>query len=409
MEKKTGDTKTQSKENARPPVFVDDSAAAQFDNFEPCPRLYECAAEFIAGTAEKAFLEGDNDYLIREGIAETLEFLADEKNAGAGAAVNDLILSEIKIENEMRARDFKKFSRANEAIRKTRRAAFWRIFDATGDNETIKTRAAFLASPKFGELLTLAREAAKTDNSLFDSITDGLIFFGCNEKLPNPARARATWLNRTFLLAGEYLAQWLNIAAASGYNAQLSEIKKSIADNFGVFPAPFSYESTAGGEYVYLARNELKKLVYIARALRREKQPEPQPQKDKSEISQENFANLLFHWKGEKRGKPYDSRSVINWEQSPEQKRKFVIKENGEKWYYSADIRQNRKTAENWARLFNEQNANIIFCKTNGLGKYTGKHALADARKRDPALIHDFLISIFGKETTENLEKFNLF
>lgn len=261
------------------PVWVHESDAEEITDFEkPSPLLFSSACAFIWDAAEMAYRNGDNAFLSREGVADALEFIAHGGIIGGGLcdAVGsyDYMLEDWIISQENKKRAAARYEGLNATAQKLYRLQFWGWFDETknADKETQEKRQYYLGgSASMGELLkNLKRyfydDPKTADLDYFDKMTDAIIRGYCKTEKPNPAIVRANWLNSQFSMAGESLARWFKIAALPEYNA-VAEVREMIADNFGVFPAPFT--DTEIGD-VDLKTDALEKLIYIARATARD-------------------------------------------------------------------------------------------------------------------------------------------
>ena len=256
------------------PVFVHETDAEEMPDFNPSPRLYTCACAFVFDNAVAAFENGDNDLLSRDGVAVALRFLSCPENAGTDAAAVAEMMEDWREERAARLRAFKKFDGEGEAARILRRAWVWGVFDETKtpDAQTMRERVYFLRSPQAADLIRLVRGLEKSDIDYYNRMTDAIIYGRTDGGEPPRARMIADWLNDRFSTVGEELARWVSVAALPDYAESLAEIKKRIADNYGVFPAPFGVVDGMTGERVEMARDELAKLCYIAFAIKRDKE-----------------------------------------------------------------------------------------------------------------------------------------
>ena len=336
------------------PVWVDESDAAELPNFEPSPRLFWCACAFIFDAAQMAFANGDNDFLIRDGVADALAYIA-AGDAGNNAAAYSEILEEWRERQEERRKNYEE-NIQDEPSRINARSMFWELFNESkkADAETMRGRADYLRSPYAAEQLRCIRKLGETDTEFFDKMTDAILCGTSETENPNPARVRAEWLNDTFSLAGDELARWVKVAVLPKYADTLAEIKKAISDNFGVFPSPFAVSPSPYGDFVETVRDELSSLVYIARAAKNDGTPEPKKQNAGhcGGISQAKFAALLKHYGGKKHGEKYTRRTVIGWESGKTE----APTAGGVK--YCAELRRDILKARTWAYDFNRENEN---------------------------------------------------
>ena len=399
------------------PVWVHESDAEEIEDFsKPSPRLFTSACAFIWDMAETAYRNGDNDLLSRKGIADALEFIAGcgvcigEKDAGDYAYMLKDWKDRIQ---ERKAITAAFYEGLNETERKLYRVQFWLLFDETEkpDKETHDKRIAFLGdSASMGGLLrtvkSVYRDNPKTANfEMFEKMTDAIIRGRGQCKDIKPARVRADWLNSCFEMAGESLARWFDIAALPDYKT-IAETREMIAENFGVFPAPFTYNDFGR---VKLKTDLLEKLIYISRATAHKSNNEaqanpqqganlpepvgasepkaetgaaqiqgaeiiageirglakvvqaakpnpPEPKKKNAGrcggMSQANFAALLKHYGGKKHGEAYTARTVKDWEHGKTE----APTAGGVK--YCAELRRDILKARTWAHDFNMESEN---------------------------------------------------
>lgn len=292
------------------PVWVDDRDAAELPNFEPSPALYNCACAFLWDEAQRAFADGDNTLLSRAGVADAIEFITNPCNAGTGAAAYAEMLEDWRRAMKAEAAQAEARKTAKMINADLPRIDFWRKFepDADRDADAMEFRRVFLIRRRGGLLRLMQKMKEQGDVATCDAMTDAFIFPAIDTANPEPEHVRAYWLNSCFSMAGEELARWLSVAALPNYEKQLAELRGRIADNFGVFPAPFEcveddsgdlcaprnvirlcakiHEQTGNAKkakeardalkkipvrrYVRLDGDELQTLLYIARAQARQ-------------------------------------------------------------------------------------------------------------------------------------------
>ena len=292
------------------PVWVDDRDAAELPNFEPSPALYNCACAFLWDEAQRAFADGDNTLLSRAGVADAIEFITNPCNAGTGAAAYAEMLEDWRRAMKAEAAQAEARKTAKMINADLPRIDFWRKFepDADRDADAMVFRRVFLIRRRGGLLRLMQKMKEQGDVATCDAMTDAFIFPAIDTANPEPEHVRAYWLNSCFSMAGEELARWLSVAALPNYEKQLAELRGRIADNFGVFPAPFEcveddsgdlcaprnvirlcakiHEQTGNAKkakearealkkipvrrYVRLDGDELQTLLYIARAQARQ-------------------------------------------------------------------------------------------------------------------------------------------
>lgn len=336
------------------PVWVDESDAEEITDFDkPSPHLFTSACSFIWDAAETAYRNGDNALLSREGVADALEFIAHGVIIGSGlcdaAGSYDYMLEDWIISQENKKRAAAHYEGLNATAQKLYRLQFWGWFDETkkADKETQEKRQYYLsANASMGELLkgvkrTFHDNPKTADLDCFDKMTDAIIRGYCKTEKPNPAIVRADWLNSQFSMAGESLARWFKIAALPEYNA-VAEVREMIADNFGVFPAPFTYTDFGAVE---LKTDALEKLVFIARATAREaahscaarERPEPLP-------TQSNGTGAMI---GARRGDGGKITGVAGkWATA------HGVKDyNGESFIFKGHLIERGNTAAQWADI----------------------------------------------------------
>lgn len=292
------------------PVWVDDRDAAELPNFEPSPALYNCACAFLWDEAQRAFADGDNTLLARAGVADAIEFITNPCNAGTGKAAYAEMLEDWRRAMKTEAAQAEARKTAKMINADLPRIDFWRKFepDADRDADAMEFRRVFLIRRRGGLLRLMQKMKEQGDVATCDAMTDAFIFPAIDTANPEPEHVRAYWLNSCFSMAGEELARWLSVAALPNYEKQLAELRGRIADNFGVFPAPFEcveddsgdlcaprnvirlcakiHEQTGNAKkakeardalkkipvrrYVRLDGDELQTLLYIARAQARQ-------------------------------------------------------------------------------------------------------------------------------------------
>lgn len=261
------------------PAFVSEAEAAEMANFEPSPQMFACACAFIWDEARSAYANGDNDLLSRAGIADALDYLTMPDNAGRDAAAFAEMLEDWRDAQEKRNRQAEAARKVSAVEKVLRRVMFWGWFDETKtpDEMARLMRGLFLRTrPRLGETLREWKRVyyetpATRDIEFFDKITDTFFEGEIDTEKPEPARVRADWLNDCFFMAGEDLAKWLQIAALPDYAATVADLRKQIANNYGIFPAPFDVGELAGVKMPVLTSDILEKLRYIARDLSRRK------------------------------------------------------------------------------------------------------------------------------------------
>ena len=261
------------------PAFVDETDAAEMAGFEPSPKMFTCACAFIWDEARNAYANGDNDLLSRAGIADALEYLTRPENAGMDAAAFAEMFEDWREAQENRNREAKAARKVSTAEKVLRRVGFWGWFDETKtpDEMARQMRGLFLRTrPRFGEMLRELKRVyyetpATRDIEFFDKITDAFLEGVVDTGKTEPARVCADWLNDCFFMAGEDLAKWLQIAVLPDYAEAVADIRKQIANNYGVFPAPFDTVERAGVKMPIFRSEILERLVYIARDLSRRK------------------------------------------------------------------------------------------------------------------------------------------
>lgn len=230
------------------PVWVDDGSAAEMPNFAPSPSLYFCACSFVWAEARNAYLNGDYSLLARAGIADALEFIINPNNAGTDGAAYSEMLDDWRLfmsAKNARAENYRIASMISADIP---RIDFWRNFDADADRDAdaLGFRRKILTE-RHGELLRLALKLKENGElDLYNALTDSF-FSNIDTANPEPARVRAYWLNDAFSLAGEEMARWLSVATLPNYEKQIAELRARIAENFGVFPAPFECVADGAG------------------------------------------------------------------------------------------------------------------------------------------------------------------
>lgn len=232
------------------PVWVDETDAAELPNFEPSPALYNCACAFIWAETERAYYQGDYTLLTRAGFADALEFIANPRNAGTDkAAYSEMLEDYRRFERSQRTRA-EYYTPAKILNADFPRVAFWQKFEADKDKDrdALEFRREFLTE-RWGGLLRLLLTIKDTDIELYNTMTDALIFPKIDTaKNPEPARVRAYFMNNRFSIAGEVLARWLSVAKIPNFEKELAELRERIAENFGIFPAPFECADADGGD-----------------------------------------------------------------------------------------------------------------------------------------------------------------
>lgn len=232
------------------PVWVDDGSAAEMPNFAPSPSLYFCACSFVWAEARNAYLNGDYSLLARAGIADALEFIINPNNAGTDGAAYSEMLDDWRLFMSAKNARAKTYKIASGISADIPRVDFWRKFDADADRDAdaLDFRRELLTE-RCGELLRLALKLkANGELDLFNGITDSFLFPNIDTANPEPARVRAYWLNDAFSLAGAEMARWLSVATLPNYEKQIAELRARIAENFGVFPAPFECATDGAGD-----------------------------------------------------------------------------------------------------------------------------------------------------------------
>ena len=261
-----------------PPAWVHESELEDFNgNFEPSPLLYNSACAFIWDEAQRAIENGDSDLLSREGIADALQFVSCPYNAGTGAADYAFILEDWKKSQATKNKVAEFERKQTDAQKLIRRVQFFAWIDKTKkpDDEARRFRyAMFSGNPYnagFFQTIRELKDKAGTTEDLaqVDKIVDA-VFEGVYpiEKKPNKSRVIAEWANATFSYAGEVLAAWINAAVVKDCRNEIAELRESIADNYGIFPAPFGY-SDLGVEMINF---ELRKLFFVSRAMSQPKE-----------------------------------------------------------------------------------------------------------------------------------------
>ena len=278
------------------PVWVDESEWEDFNgNFDPSPLLYTSACAFIWAETHCAINGGDNDLLSRDGIADALGFISSPYNAESTKEDFNSIFEDWKIGRENHFKYVEKARNLTEAQKVIRRVQFFSWIDKTKkpDCEAMLFRRLLLShDPYKAGLLGTIKELngvakSKEDKQFVNKLVDG-VFEGicealpldltqkgkaasdCNEsqiemskivKMTN--RVRAEWLNGVFAQTGELLAEWINAAVVEGYRKEIGELRERIADNYGIFPAPFGYSESS----VEIENYELRKLFFLSRAM----------------------------------------------------------------------------------------------------------------------------------------------
>ena len=233
------------------PVWVDDTDAAEMPNFEPSPTLYNCACAFIWDETQRAYFSGDYSLLARAGFADALEFIANPLNAGTDAAAHSEMLEDYRRSMEAKKARADYYKPAKMINANLPRVEFWRKFEAGADkdDDAMEFRRVFLIDRWGGLLRLMPKIRDMGDLDTYNKLTDALIFPAIDTaKNPEPARVRAHWLNHCFSMAGAELARWLSVARLPNFEKQLAELRERIADNFGVFPAPFEYVDADGAD-----------------------------------------------------------------------------------------------------------------------------------------------------------------
>ena len=278
------------------PVWVHESDLEDLaGNFNPSPLLYTSACAFIWDEAQNAIYNGDNDLLSRAGMAEALGFVAWPYNAESTSEDLKRIFEDWKIGRDNHFKFVEKERNLTEEQKVIRRLQFFTWIDKTKkpDYEAMLFRRLHLAyDPYKAGLFSTIKELngiAKGEkdrqfiNKLVDGVFEGMsgvlpmeistnekTASGCNEskidisKIETIAnKVRAEWLNETFAQAGECLAEWINAAVVEDYRKEIDELRERIADNYGIFPAPFGHNATE----VVIENFELRKLFFLSRAM----------------------------------------------------------------------------------------------------------------------------------------------
>jgi len=232
------------------PVWVDDRDAAELPNFEPSPALYNCACAFLWDEAQRAFADGDNTLLSRAGVADAIEFITNPCNAGTGAAAYAEMLEDWRHSMKAEAAQAEARKTAKMINADLPRIDFWRKFepDADRDVDAMEFRRSFLIRRRGGLLRLMQKMKEQGEIDFYNGMTDAFIFPAIDTANPEPEHVRAYWLNSRFSMAGEELARWLSVAALPNYEKQLAELRGRIAENFGVFPAPFECVEDDSGD-----------------------------------------------------------------------------------------------------------------------------------------------------------------
>ena len=294
------------------PLWVEEADAEMLGgNFAPSLYLYYCACAFVWAEAQRAYSNGDNSLLARAGFADALEFIANPQNAGNDKADYSEMLEDYRRSMELKKLQAEYYKPAKMINAELPRIAFWQKFEADKDRDAdaMKFRREFLTE-RWGGLLRFMLEIKESNADIYNALTDRLIFPKADTAAnPDPATVRAFWLNNTFSDAGAELARWLSVAQLPNHEKELAALRERIAENFGVFPAPFECADADGGDicaprygiemcatiheksgnaekareardalknlpparrYVRLASDELKTLVFIGRAQARQ-------------------------------------------------------------------------------------------------------------------------------------------
>ena len=220
-------------------------------NFEPSPTLYNCACAFIWDETQRAYFSGDYSLLARAGFADALEFIANPLNAGTDAAAHSEMLEDYRRSMEAKKARADYYKPAKMINANLPRVEFWRKFEAGADkdDDAMEFRRVFLIDRWGGLLRLMPKIRDMGDLDTYNKLTDALIFPAIDTaENPEPARVRAHWLNHCFSMAGAELARWLSVARLPDFEKQLAELRERIADNFGVFPAPFEYVDADGAD-----------------------------------------------------------------------------------------------------------------------------------------------------------------
>jgi len=296
------------------PLWVEEADAEMLGgNFAPSLYLYYCACAFVWAEAQRAYSNGDNSLLARAGFADALEFIANPQNAGNDKADYSEMLEDYRRSMELKKLQAEYYKPAKMINAELPRIAFWQKFEADKDRDAdaMKFRREFLTE-RWGGLLRFMLEIKESNADIYNALTDRLIFPKADTAAnPDPATVRAFWLNNTFSDAGAELARWLSVAQLPNHEKELAALRERIAENFGVFPAPFECADADGGDicapryviemcatiheksgnaekareardalknlpparrYVRLASDELKTLVFIGRAQARQQE-----------------------------------------------------------------------------------------------------------------------------------------
>ena len=296
------------------PLWVEEADAEMLGgNFAPSLYMYYCACAFVWAEAQRAYSNGDNSLLARAGFADALEFIANPQNAGNDKADYSEMLEDYRRSMELKKLQAEYYKPAKMINAELPRIAFWQKFEADKDRDAdaMKFRREFLTE-RWGGLLRFMLEIKESNADIYNALTDRLIFPKADTAAnPDPATVRAFWLNNTFSDAGAELARWLSVAQLPNHEKELAALRERIAENFGVFPAPFECADADGGDicapryviemcatiheksgnaekareardalknlpparrYVRLASDELKTLVFIGRAQARQQE-----------------------------------------------------------------------------------------------------------------------------------------
>ena len=313
------------------------------------PEFYRLACRFIEATAVKAFNAGDNSLLARAGFAEALKVVSDDAYAGSGGLFFPEFHKDAYAEILEEWRDIfgiKKINRFAELWRgnpELARDLFWQTFDtdADGDTDAADFRQVFLTTMRGGKLRTFRKQAARRAD-LYNEITDDLIFSDMRDTAnDDPARVFVDWLNWTFFPAGMSLAQWLKVANIPAYERQLADLRAAIADNFGVFPAPFECATdNCGNAVIRFSGRELETLSFIALSLRTEAKPAKSRKGiQKTLVTIEEAANRLNK----------SRQTIHNWLTSPNPP-KVGIDE-----YFTRDLLKSPIAFYAWAKRYDEE------------------------------------------------------
>lgn len=378
------------------PTFVPDAIFEELtgeelkDYFEPSPCLYDCACLHLAEESAFAYKHGDNDLLSRDGVADALAFIENPYNANPfkdrdGGGHYPEMLEEWRedCQDELATLAAFRYIQTDDD-KLLRRLDFLRWFDTSGkpDKETMEMRAAFLERhTKRGNAIRYLMRARGDGKSDFDKQVDRFIdgLFEPRTVAPPPTEVHAEWLNARFAQAGAPLAKWLQIAVLPDYAERLADIRKQIADNYGIFPAPFiadlSYDS--GCVIIQPATDIIADLLYIARDMTRRKgagangcapvAADVARRKHAGHnggISQAAFGAMLIHYGGKCHGDRYSKRTVQGWDAKPDTRPNAGGKD------YTPELRNDPTAARIWAMDFNREREAKYNMEKAGIGKF---------------------------------------